>query len=159
VNLVRRRRVERALRESEERLDVAAHSSGAGLWGLELDTRRIWATSRLRELFQLSPVDDLEVEAVLAVVHPADRERVRRAFGDVEAPASEVGLEFRIVRADGSERWIATWGQRNDARHDKVRRWSGASIDVTDRRRGEAEMQALRQELAHVARVAMMGEL
>jgi len=75
VNLVRRRRVERALRESEERLDVAAHSSGAGLWGLDLDTRRIWATSRLRELFQLSPVDDLEVEAVLAVVHPADHVR------------------------------------------------------------------------------------
>jgi len=159
VSLAKRRRVERALRESEERLTLAAHSSGAGLWSLDLDTAQVWATARLRELFQLPPSGALTSEAVLATIHEDDRSRIREAFRNVETDDAELSLEFRITRADGSERWVATWGHRNDDRHDNVRRWSGASIDITERRRAEAETQTLRQELTHMSRVATMGEL
>ncbi len=138
VTLGKRRRAERALRESERRVNLAAESSGAGLWSLDLATRRVWATPRLRELFQLGAEDDLTDEHVFAVIHPEDRERVRRAFDETLSPAG--GLEFRIVRKDGTERWIGTWGLHDNDGKRRGARWSGASADITERKLGEQRL-------------------
>jgi two-component system, LuxR family, sensor kinase FixL len=137
--LARRRRVERELRDSEQRLNLAAHSSG--LWSLDLDSGRVWATPRLRELFQLPPEADLTYEALLAVIHVEDRERIRQTFRNVGDTGTAVTLEFRVVRTDGGERWIGTWGHRDDAGRGKVRRWSGASTDITERKLAEGRLR------------------
>src|SRR5262249_48921271 len=113
-NLARRRRAERALRESEERVNLAADSARAGLWSLDLDTGRLWASSQMLELLQIPSAQDLTAERFLEVVHPQDRERVRRSFERAGVKRPELSLEFRIVRADGSRRWIATRGHLVD---------------------------------------------
>ena len=151
VTLAKRRRMERALGESEERLNLAALSSGTGLWSLDLDTGRVLATPRLRELFEFSPSEELTYEAFLAMIHPEDRERVRQAFRRAEHEEAEIALEFRVVRADGSVRWIGTWGHRNDDRHAKTRRWSGASTDVTERKQAEERLRESESRFRTVA--------
>ena len=113
VNLVRRWRVERALRDSEERVNLAVESAGVGLWTLDVRTGRLWATPRLYELFQLPGTAPLDVARFVEVIHPEDRPQVRRAFES--ATTNELGLEFRIVRGDGSPRWIVTRGTSTTA--------------------------------------------
>ena len=140
VTLSKRRRAERALRESERRVTLAAESSGAGLWSLDLATRRVWATPRLRELFQLGPEDDLTDEHVFAAIHPEDRERVRRAFVGIPTASPAGGLEFRIMRTDGTERWVGTWGLHDNDGKRRGARWSGASADITERKLGEQRL-------------------
>src|SRR5215510_10755652 len=131
-NLSRRRRVEAALRESEERVNLAADSGGAGLWSLDLDTGRVWATSRMRELFQLAPTEEVSAERLLEVIHPEDRERVRRFFEHAVPEAPGLSLEFRILRTDTGQRWIVTRGHV-ESDHGGRRR-KGETSDIHQRK-------------------------
>ena len=133
LSLAKRRRVHEELRESEARLNVAADSAGAGLWTLDLRTRQVWATPRLRELFDLTPAQALTEQTFLDVIHPQDREGIRLAVERAAEGRGPLGAEFRIVRADGTERWIATRGELEGGRRHRVARLSGASLDITQR--------------------------
>jgi signal transduction histidine kinase len=68
-------------------------------------------------------------------------------------------VEHRVVLPGGQIRWITSRGrtQFNDAGTPILVR--GVSLDVTERRRTEREAQLLRQQVAHVGRVSMMGQL
>jgi PAS domain-containing protein len=59
VNAMERRNAEQALRESEERLDLAAASAGAGIWIMNMKTGSVWATDKLRELYRFAPDEEL----------------------------------------------------------------------------------------------------
>lgn len=140
LNLARRWRVERALRESEGRVHLAAESARAGLWGLDLASGRAWGTPRLREVFGIGPDDDLSYAKFLRLVHHGDRDRVARAIDQSVREGLELDLEYRIVRPDGVERWIGTRGHHDGGPPAGGRRWSGASVDITDRKRGEQRL-------------------
>jgi len=138
-DLLKRHRVERALRESEARVSLAADSAGAGLWSFDPRTRRVWATPRLRRLFGLPPGTRLTFDDLLAIVHPEDRAQAQQAFDRTAEPGPRVELEFRIVRADGSQRWVATRGYYEEGH--SVGRWSGASLDITRRKLAEERLR------------------
>ncbi len=80
VNALERRQAEEALRESEERLTLAASSAEARLWELDPDKGVIWVTERGREFYGLAQDETLNLERFLDRVHPADRERIREAW-------------------------------------------------------------------------------
>ena len=67
-----RKRSDEALRESEERLSLAADSADAGLWVLDYATRVFWVTARTRSIFGFSPDEIITVERLEAAVHPDD---------------------------------------------------------------------------------------
>ena len=64
-----------------------------------------------------------------------------------------------MLLPDGSTRWIASQGRVEfDAKRRPIRT-RGASIDITARKEAAQEMLRLRQEIAHVGRVSVMGQL
>ena len=141
MNLVRRRRVERALRDSEERVNLAADSAGAGLWSLDPETGRVWATPQLRQLFQFRPTEELTYERLLTVIDPQDRGQIRQSFEQAGHEGRGFSIQFRITRADGSQRWIGTRGHWTFGRRNRATRWSGASVDITDSRLAEDRLR------------------
>ena len=67
--------------------------------------------------------------------------------------------EFRTIPADGRVRWIRArayshYGDRGDPV-----RLSGILVDITDYKTAEAETELQRREVAHLMRVAVLGEL
>ena len=71
---------ERALRESEERLSLAASAAEAGLWIFDKDNGMVWSTQQLRELFQFGPDEQLSFERLLEAIHSDDREDVKKSI-------------------------------------------------------------------------------
>ncbi len=67
--------------------------------------------------------------------------------------------EYRVRLPDGTVRWIAARGRMHPDPHGKPTRMLGASIDITDRKQAELEIAQQRNELAHLSRVNMLGEL
>jgi C4-dicarboxylate-specific signal transduction histidine kinase len=66
--------------------------------------------------------------------------------------------EYRVVGDDGITRWYAGRGRVEHA--NGVPAWlRGITLDVTRRKEAEADVQRQRNELAHLSRVTMLGEL
>jgi len=147
VNALERRKAELTLRDSEERLNLAAASAEAGIWVMEVDTGRIWATDKLREVLHFTPEEDLSFERFLEVVHPDDRESARETLAQCLQTRDLVRLEYRIVPPDGSIRWIVSRGRSYAATPEQAERVMGVAIDITDRKALEARLHAQLEEI------------
>lgn len=146
------------LEVSEDRLALAADAARAGLWSVDLATRRLWATPRALSMFDLDPERSHDADDILAAIHPDDRDRVR-GFADATAGNDEpASVEYRVQHALGL-RWYATVGRVRGHTASGAGQVMGVTIDVTDRRRAEDEAAQQRARLEHLSRVATVSEL
>ncbi|MGB7947603.1 MAG: sigma 54-interacting transcriptional regulator, partial [Candidatus Binatia bacterium] len=147
LHRARRRRAERELRESQEFMELSTSAGELGLWVRDLERGELWINAHLRSLFGFGQRDVLRFEDLISRIHPDDQARV---IAEVER-AQQAGLsfegEFRVVKPDGSERWVAAKGRtvdepdRNDARR------MGVVFDITERKRAAQEIQQLKERL------------
>jgi two-component system, LuxR family, sensor kinase FixL len=149
----------RDLRESESRMILAAEAANLGIWVRDLTRKEIWATDNWRALFGFSKSEPLSLDDFLNRLHPDERETVRQALASAIEGDGRYQMEHRLVLPDGQMRWIASRGGVEFASDGKPILVRGVSLDITERNKAERELQLLRQEIAHVGRVSMMGEL
>lgn len=147
ANALNRRRIDLALRESEERFSLAVESAEAGLWSMNLETQSVWANPRLYELFQLSPDDELTFKSFLEVIHPEDRSLVQRSIEDAVQAERDLAVEFRAVMQDGQERWLSAHGRCQGGAGQECAQMVGLTYETTERRRAEEALRGLNQRL------------
>ncbi|HSH88794.1 MAG TPA: ATP-binding protein [Ramlibacter sp.] len=158
-DLIRSQKLARDLSESEERMVLAVGAANVGIWSRDLVNNETWASAQWRELAGFAPGEPVTAERMLEKIHPDDRSRMRRVLVDLQAPDGSYDAEFRVMMPGGEARWIASRGVVEfDARGRPVRT-RGASMDCTARKHAEQETVLLRQEIAHVGRVSVMGQL
>ena len=156
ANALARRRAERTLRESEERLSLAVDSAGAGLWTLDFVTGVFWLTNQARALFGYLPDEVVDLERLRASVHPDDWPLVH---GSIERSThgEPVNVEYRIVFPDGGQRWISSRGRPHFGPTGRPDRLTGLSIDVTERQRAAAATQISEARLQAAAELVGLG--
>jgi PAS domain S-box-containing protein len=101
-------------------------------------------------------------ETFLQHIHPDDQAKVREITEIAGREKLEYELDYRIVHPGGDVRDIHTVGHPVLSPTGDVVEFVGTVIDVTEHKRAEDERERLRQaleDLAHVNRVTMMGEL
>jgi two-component system, LuxR family, sensor kinase FixL len=92
-------------------------------------------------------------------LHPDDREALQGVLAKALGGGGRYETEFRLMLPDGGLRWISSHGRVEFDASGQPARIRGASRDVTADRQAELETQLLRQQVAHVGRVSMMGQL
>ena len=142
-----RKAADEALRESEERLKLAAEAAGAGLWRLDLETSTYWLTDRARRQFELPEGEPVTLAAVLSRVVPEDRDRVAEAVRTALERGSEGSVEYRIAAPDGGARWLSSRGRVRPGPAGRPGWLMGVTLDVTERRRSEVALQDLTRRL------------
>jgi two-component system, LuxR family, sensor kinase FixL len=147
------------LRESEQRMTLAAEAAGFGIWMWSVASNQVWASKRWFSLFGFTPGADISFEKVIQRIHPEDREFVERGVRlAIEDGVDYVG-EYRVVLPDCTERWISARGRMFMDGNRKPVRMLGASLDITERKKAEQELTQQRNELSHLSRVTTMSEL
>jgi len=146
------RRWQAALAESEARHRLALDAARLGTWEWDPATDRARFDPRVREIFGFegeAPLDRLDILATR--VHPADAARVGAALAAAADPAGtgRYQAEYRVVRPDGGEGWVAASGRMLFDEVEGERRavrLIGTVQDVTERKVAEAELRRARQE-------------
>jgi PAS domain S-box-containing protein len=153
------RTAEQAVRESEDRMAFAAASANVCLWHFNRKTDRVWMTAHGRRMFGFGTGETITRSAVVKAIHPDDRDAAIAALRSAAIAGQLADNEFRIVRRNGEVRWIRARARTHSNDHGEQTFVSGTFADVTDRRAIEQEAASQRRELAHLTRVAMLGEL
>jgi len=154
-----RRRADAELLGTEQLLRMAA-AAGVGLWMHDLArNKRPWANDAHRAILGLGADEATDLPERLELVHPEDREAVASALGAAIEHGGEYAVRHRIVRRDGELRWVASHGRVTLDRRGKPATMWGVTADVTAPTRAELDAEVNRNELAHLSRVAMLGQL
>ncbi|HSL00123.1 MAG TPA: SpoIIE family protein phosphatase [Rubrobacteraceae bacterium] len=159
-----RRRIEEALRRSEDRLRLAVEATGLGTWDFDPATGELKWDERCKAMFGLPPDAEVDYGVFLTGLHPDDREWtdsiVRRALSSESGGGYEI--EYRTVGlGDGIERWVAARGQAFFDETGRPVRFVGTVLDITERKRAEEERDRLlaRERQARSEAVAVRRRL
>ena len=150
---------DQALRDSEERMRVAAEAVNLGIWEWDLSKDEIWATNSRRALLGLPASGKIALEDFICRLHLDDRDRVRHTIDDAIHSGGDFDSEYRLILPDGIVRWMSMRGSVHFDDAGKPTRLLGISIDITERKQAELDAQRGRAELSHLSRVALIGEM
>ncbi|KRC03494.1 PAS domain-containing sensor histidine kinase [Duganella sp. Root198D2] len=150
------RSAQASAQESADRLALAAESAELGLWVRDLEHNQVWASPLWRKLFGFQMEETVTVHAVMQRVHPDDR---ASAGAVLTAPRQRYHTEFRLLLADGNLRWISSRGSVEAGSGGQPRLVRGVSLDISERKQAELAILQKQQEVTHLSRVAMLGEL
>jgi PAS domain S-box-containing protein len=131
------KRADERLRQSEERLNAAVELVGLGLYSVEIGGGGELLTwdNRVRSLWGLPPDCEVTYDTWESAIHTDDRERVRAAIARAFDPSGDgvYDVEYRVIGADGVERWVATRAQAR-FEHGQPVSLLGVVRDITDRK-------------------------
>ena len=128
------------LRRSESHLAEAQRMANLGSWQLDASSQAMqWSLETFRILGR-SPTTSLGFDDFLKHVHEEDRQTVKDGLEQALLNSAEFDYEHRIVRQDGSVRWVHTLC--HPVKNDRRKKVRGTIMDITERK---ITMQALQR--------------
>ena len=154
----RKRRAEALLKESEERMTFTAASVNVGLWQFDPASNELWATEHCRALFGLAADVSLTRDTFLKALHPDDREIGLASLQEVSHADGTV-TDVRVLLPGDQVRWVRVRARSHAHNQGAPNQLSGIFVDITEPKTAEAEAALQRQEVAHLMRVSVLGQL
>jgi PAS domain S-box-containing protein len=155
----RRQQAELSLKESEERMTFTAASANVGLWQFDRTTNELWATEHCRAMFGLPSDVPLTRDSFVEAVHPEDRSLAIAAVRQVRSTGQSSVSHVRVVLADEQIRWVSVRARSRPDGYRTPHQISGVFVDITDQKTAELQADLRRQEVTHLMRVSVLGEL
>jgi c-di-GMP-specific phosphodiesterase len=144
-----REEAEQALRRSERDLAEAQRIAHIGSWTWDVGADHLSWSAELLRIYGLSHSPGPVVfEDYLARVHPEDRARVSQAVRRAVDDGERYEQEYRIVRTDGSVRWVRAAGEVTERRDGRASRLGGFCHDITDQHRADTRRRQAQEALA-----------
>lgn len=161
-NVVQRIRVEEALKESQQRLELALWGTELGLWDWNLQTGEVVSNDRSCEMLGYR-IDEVcpTMDAWQQLIHPADLAEVRQCLQDHLAGHSSLYESQHRMRArDGAWMWVLERGKvvERDAGQQPLRA-TGTRSDVTKAKQAEDERLKLETRVQQAQKLESLGIL
>ena len=140
---VEHRRIEQALRGSEERLRLAQAAAKIGIFDVDLVRHHATWTEEEEAIFGFAPgTYNHKSDTFWELLHPEDRERIRQMVKQAIAERSEFNAEYRFHRhGDQALRWALMRGKAVDDADGRPIRLLGVNIDITEHKNAELALR------------------
>jgi two-component system sensor histidine kinase/response regulator len=141
-NVTEAQQAERAMREANERLELAQEAGRVGVFDVDVPKGElIWSDKLLALLGLPAGTNHRPISDWSATLHPEDRLRAVRHFNAcLEGDSSEVQDTWRILWPDGQERWIMSSARIMRDDQGQVLRVVGVNVDVSSQKQLEAQV-------------------
>ncbi|QDQ25919.1 EAL domain-containing protein [Chitinimonas arctica] len=159
-----KREAELALRESQERYELAIRGANDGLWDWNIRDDSIYFSPRWKTMlgYEEEELADPLPETWLMLAHPDESEGLRvQLIQHLKRETPHFEAEHRMRHKDGSWRWMLTRGMAMiDPDTGLAFRMAGSLTDITERKRAEEQMlyDALHDNLTGLANRAMFTD-
>ena len=141
-DITERKRAEIALAQALERLELAQAAGRSGTFDWNIVTNEIQCSEAEEKLYGLEPGGfKRRYENWRRAVHPDDIENAEKGLVKAINDATELNIEFRIIRPDGTVLWIYATGNVIYDAHGKPLRMVGINIDITERKNIEIALR------------------
>jgi PAS domain S-box-containing protein len=157
-DVTERHRQEEALREAQRRLDVNMAAAEVGTWDWDVRRDRLYVDANLQRLFGVSDDEARggELAAYLRSIHPDDREAIAGEIAHVVATGGQYEMQYRVVRPDGTVRWLVARGKPERDAEGRVVKLPGVVIDVTRQKETEDALRKAKDTIEASSRVAAL---
>ncbi|RZM24992.1 MAG: PAS domain S-box protein, partial [Pedobacter sp.] len=119
----------------QDQLNLALESAELGTWYIDVDTREMIASKRLREMFGFDPYNDITLEQCIVQMDEDYRDTVVEAIDSTIKDGGRYEIEYPIYTdQEGKQRWIRATGKRFSGRDGKPDHFSGTALDITGRK-------------------------
>ena len=126
---------------ANDRLSLVMEASASVGWDFDVKSGRDVLFGDLQTIFGIASEPYVTTrEGFFRYVHPDDRTRVSEAIADARQNRKLYAAEFRIVKPDGTVRWLAARGKFYYARNGNPERMLGVSLDITERKLAEEKL-------------------
>ena len=161
-DITERKQIEHALRESEFLWKFAIEGSGDGVWDRNILTNEMHYSKRWKEMLGYTENDILPTrQEWLERIHPDDQLHVKTAMqAYLNGESKSYSTEYRLSCKDDSYKWILARGLVVDyAEEGTPLRMIGTHTDISKRKHQEQQDKEHLNQLAHVTRLGLMGEM
>jgi len=139
-------------------LTEAQKLTHVGSWALQpLPGKLVHWSDELLRIFGFDQGMAPTLEDILNRIHPDDRERAQQRSGPHFSES--YAEEYRLMLPDGTVKHLHVIGRPILDETGQVVEYIGTAIDITERKRAEADLQQAQTALAHRQRVSLLGEV
>jgi PAS domain S-box-containing protein len=159
TDVTARKQMERELRESRERYELAVRGSNDGMWDWDVPAGTVYYSPQWMAQVGYAEGDwPGDVTTFDALCHPDDKDRVWAAIRATHDGLTDVySIEFRLKHKDGSWRWILSRAVLVRDAAGKPLRMAGCHTDLTDKRRADEALRQAEEKYRGIFEHAVMG--
>ncbi len=131
IDITDQKQAEDALKESEQRLQLALAASRTGVWEWDIAADRVYWSPECYEIIGVSSYGG-SYDEFIELVHPDDREGVAARVQAALDGETDYGGEFRVVGAENQIRWLTNSSRLERDAAGNLRRMVGTVRDITE---------------------------
>ena len=137
--IIERENAEQKLRHSEAFLTEGQRISHTGSWSWDVSSgKATWSEEHYR-IFGFAPErTEPSFQLFIETVHPDDRQFIKQELDEAIHERIGFDLEFRLALADGSIKHVQGVGRPALGPSGEVDSFTGTTVDISERKRGEA---------------------
>ena len=149
AEIAERKNAEAALLSSETRLKEAQAVAHLGSYEVDVLTGETRWSDEVFRILGLDPANGSlsRQDSIEHVIHPEDREYAMQRYNEVVREGKLYDLECRVIRPDGSVRFVQSMGEAIKDQNGAVVRLVGALLDITERKQTEGNLARLNRTL------------
>ena len=147
IDISDRKNTELVLKDLSDRLEFALKGANIGIWEYQMSDGRLLWDERMYSLHGVSP-DSFsgKYEDWFQCIHPDDQDCVKQAEQKAHQGDKECRVELRIIRPDGTIRFIDSFAFSQFNAQGEIEKTIGLNIDITDRKQAELQLQRINEE-------------